>query len=133
MPFADLAEIRLHCRIDGAAAAPVLILSNSLGTDPGDTTAVATMKAMIEATPAPGYIACCAAVRDMDLPAEVSCIASPTLLIAGTQDLATPPADGAFLATSIAGARMIEPDAGHLSNIEQASAFTAALLDHCTA
>ena len=33
MPFADLAEIRLHYRIDGAAAAPVLVLSNSLGTD----------------------------------------------------------------------------------------------------
>ncbi len=98
-----------------------------------DKTAVAAMKGMIEATPAAGYIACCAAVRDMDLRADVARIIAPTLVIAGTQDLATPPADGAYLAAQIAGARMLELDAGHLSNIEQAPAFTAAVLAHLTA
>ena len=33
MPFADLAEVRLHYRLDGPDRAPVLVLSNSLGTD----------------------------------------------------------------------------------------------------
>ena len=33
MPFADLAEVRLHYRLDGPEGAPVLVLSNSLGTD----------------------------------------------------------------------------------------------------
>ena len=47
--------------------------------------------------------------------------------------LATPPADGAYLAAHIAGARMLDLDAGHLSNIEQAPAFAAALLAHFTA
>ncbi|MEP7328017.1 MAG: 3-oxoadipate enol-lactonase [Betaproteobacteria bacterium] len=95
-----------------------------------ETATIAGMKAMIESIPAAGYIACCAAVRDMDLCADVAQITTPTLIIAGTHDLATPPADGAFLAATIAGARMVELDAGHLSNIEQAPAFTAALLAH---
>src|SRR5258705_13366060 len=33
MPFADLADVRLHYRFDGPVGAPVLMLSNSLGTD----------------------------------------------------------------------------------------------------
>ncbi len=33
MPFADLPGVRLHYRFDGDAGAPVLVLSNSLGTD----------------------------------------------------------------------------------------------------
>ena len=98
-----------------------------------ETAIVATMKAMIEAVPAAGYIACCAAVRDMDLRADVVGITAPTLVLAGTHDLATPPADGAFLAAAITNARMLELDAGHLSNIEQAPAFNAALLAHLIA
>ena len=33
MPFLDLAGARFHYRIDGPAAAPVVMLSNSLGTN----------------------------------------------------------------------------------------------------
>ncbi len=98
-----------------------------------EPSAVAAMQHMIEATPRAGYIACCAAVRDMDLRADIARIAAPTLVIAGTQDVATPPADGAYIAAQVAGARMIELDAGHLSNIEQAAGFTNALLAHLTA
>ncbi|MCY1259231.1 3-oxoadipate enol-lactonase [compost metagenome] len=32
MPYADLANVRLHYRLDGAEHLPVLVLSNSLGT-----------------------------------------------------------------------------------------------------
>ena len=97
-----------------------------------ETVATAAMKSMIEATPAAGYIACCAAIRDVDLRADITQIAASTLVITGAKDFATPPADGAFLAAAIADARLIELDAGHLSNIEQAPAFTAALLAHLT-
>jgi pimeloyl-ACP methyl ester carboxylesterase len=45
----------------------------------------------------------------------------------GDFDGATPPADGRFLAERIPGARLIELDAAHLSNIEAAPAFNAAL------
>jgi 3-oxoadipate enol-lactonase len=85
------------------------------------------MKAMMERTPAPGYVACCAAIRDMDQREEVKAIAAPTLVIVGSHDGATPPADGRFLAERIPGARLIELDAAHLSNIEAAPAFNAAL------
>jgi 3-oxoadipate enol-lactonase len=85
------------------------------------------MKAMMERTPAAGYIACCAAIRDMDQREDVAAIATPTLVIVGTHDGATPPADGRFLAERIPGARLAELDAAHLSNIEAAPAFNAAL------
>lgn len=91
--------------------------------------AVEQVRAALLATPADGYIACCAAVRDMDQREFVAAIRLPTLVIAGTHDQATPPADGQFLATQIAGAHYVELDAAHLSNIEQARRFTETVLD----
>ena len=86
------------------------------------------MRQMMERTPAEGYIACCAAIRDMDQRDAIAAIGAPTLVIAGTQDVATPAADGRFLAERIKGSSYVELDAAHLSNIEAAPAFTAALL-----
>lgn len=88
---------------------------------------IATIKAMLERTAAAGYVACCAAVRDMDQRDEVGAIAAPTLVIVGMHDGATKPADGHFLVERIAGARLVELEAAHLSNIEAAPAFNAAL------
>jgi 3-oxoadipate enol-lactonase len=90
---------------------------------------IATMKAMMERTPAAGYAACCAAIRDMDQREAVAAITARTLVIAGTGDAATPPADGRFLAATIGDARYVELPAAHLSNIEAAPAFTATLVD----
>jgi len=53
----------------------------------------------------------------------------PTMVIAGTHDLPTPPADGRFIAAAIPGAGYVEFDAAHLSNIEAAPKFTAALIE----
>jgi 3-oxoadipate enol-lactonase len=88
---------------------------------------ISAMKAMMERTSAAGYAACCAAIRDMDQRDELAAIGAPTLVIVGTHDGATPPADGRFLAERIPGARLAELDAAHLSNIEAAPAFNAAL------
>ena len=88
---------------------------------------LALMKAMMERVPAAGYVGCCAAVRDMDQRDEVAAIAAPTLVIVGMHDAATPPADGRFLAERIPRAQLVEIDAAHLSNIEAAAAFDAAL------
>jgi 3-oxoadipate enol-lactonase len=87
--------------------------------------AVGRFGAMLVTTPPDGYVACCAAVRDADLWPGVSSIRSPTLIIAGTHDAATPAADGRQLAERIAGARCVELDAAHISNVEAADAFTA--------
>ena len=89
---------------------------------------LAMMRQMMERTPATGYIACCEAIRDMDQRDAIAAISAPTLVIAGTHDVATPAVDGRFLADRIEGSSYIELDAAHLSNIEAAPGFTAALL-----
>jgi 3-oxoadipate enol-lactonase len=76
-----------------------------------------------------GYIACCSAIRNMDQRGELALIRSRSLVIAGQQDPATPPALGRQIADAIAGARMIELSAAHLSNIEAAEAFNMAAFD----
>jgi 3-oxoadipate enol-lactonase len=93
------------------------------------TDAIAATRAMLLGTPADGYVASCAAVRDMDQREGTAHIAVPTLVIAGTFDAATPPEDGRFLAQHIRGARFVELPAAHLSNIEAPPAFTRALTD----
>jgi len=95
--------------------------------------AIATTRAMLLGTPAAGYIAACAAVRDMDQRTTAGDIAVPTLVIAGAHDAATPPADGRYLAGAIAGARYVELPAAHLSNVEAAPAFTRALAEFLSA
>ena len=89
---------------------------------------VAPVRAMLEHAPADGYIACCEAIRDMDQRDAISRIRLATLVVAGIHDLATPPAEGRFVAGAIPGAQYVELDAAHLSNIEAAPAFTSALL-----
>jgi 3-oxoadipate enol-lactonase len=90
---------------------------------------VAALEDMLRATPAAGYAAACAAVRDADLRQDVARITAPTLVIAGSGDLPTPPSDGRFLEQEIAGARYVELVAAHLSNQQQAADFSAAVID----
>lgn len=92
------------------------------------TPAVAQMRATFERTPANGYAACCAAVRDMDQRHALGRIHVPTLVIAGTNDMATPPDDGRYVADHVPNARYVELPAAHLSNVQAASAFTQALV-----
>lgn len=92
-------------------------------------TAIARMKAMMLATPPAGYIANCEAVRDMDHREMLKRITAPTMVIAGRNDVATPPEAGEFIQAHIPGARLTLLDAGHISNIEQADRFTATVLD----
>ena len=83
------------------------------------------MRRMLVETPPEGYAACCAAIRDADLREVLPRIQARTLVIAGTHDAATPPADGRFVAEKVQGARYVELAAAHLSNIEAAARFTA--------
>src|SRR5882757_5000406 len=76
-----------------------------------------------------GYIACCEALRDTDLCEQVASISTPTLVISATHDPAAPPTDGKFLTKEIKGARYVELDAAHLSNIEQPEKFTQEVAD----
>jgi 3-oxoadipate enol-lactonase len=80
------------------------------------------------ATKPKGYCGACEAVRDMDQRGSIGAIRIPTLVIAGTHDLATPASDGRFVAETIPGARYVEFPAAHLSNVEVAADFTQALV-----
>lgn len=94
--------------------------------------AVEQVRQTLLATPPDGYIACSEAVRDMDQRQAISRIRVPTLVIGGLQDMATPPADRRFLAERIPGARYVELEAAHLSNIEAADRFTQTVLSFLT-
>jgi 3-oxoadipate enol-lactonase len=88
---------------------------------------VAPFRSALEAANPAGYAACCAAVRDFDARATVSQIRVPTLIITGAHDPATPPAEGRSLAENIPGARYVELNAAHLSNIEDSERFNREL------
>jgi 3-oxoadipate enol-lactonase len=89
--------------------------------------AVAATRKMLVSTPVEGYAGCCAAIRDMDLREGIAGIAVGTLIIAGSHDPVTPPADGRFMAGRIPGSTYVELAAAHLSNIEAAETFTTAM------
>jgi 3-oxoadipate enol-lactonase len=93
-----------------------------------DPAAVERIASMLRDTPPKGYVACCAAVLDMDQRAEIAAISAPTLVISGTHDGATPPVQSQLIAGEIPGAALVDLDAAHLSNIEQADLFTRNLV-----
>jgi 3-oxoadipate enol-lactonase len=74
-----------------------------------------------------GYAASCAAVRDADFRDAVATIRLPLLYIGGTFDPVTTVAEGRFIVDRVSGSKLVELPASHLSNIESAGAFTAAL------
>jgi 3-oxoadipate enol-lactonase len=88
---------------------------------------VAAIKQSFERTNSEGYAANCAAIRDFDARETIAAIRVPALVIAGTHDAATTPTDGHYLADHIAGARYVELNAAHLSNIETPDRFNTEL------
>ncbi|WP_106400994.1 bifunctional 3-oxoadipate enol-lactonase/4-carboxymuconolactone decarboxylase PcaDC [Actinocorallia populi] len=78
-----------------------------------------------------GYAACCSALAGYDLRERLGRITCPTLVLAGRDDVATPPAHARELADGIADAALTEvPRAGHLAPVDQPEAVTTALLNH---
>jgi 3-oxoadipate enol-lactonase len=94
-----------------------------------DPETVRAFQTMVQNCPTEGYLGCCAALRDADLRDQVSAITAPTLLIASTADTATPPEGLEFLRERISGSELVTLDSAHLSNVECAEAFTAAVTD----
>ncbi|MFZ2493270.1 MAG: alpha/beta fold hydrolase [Thermoanaerobaculia bacterium] len=55
-------------------------------------------------------------------------ISVPTLIVVGEEDKITPPSDAERMAAAIPNAQLVKlPEAGHLSNMEQAEEFNAAV------
>jgi 3-oxoadipate enol-lactonase len=93
---------------------------------------VARYRLMLASCEAEGYASCCAAIRDADLRAAIGTITAPTLVMAGTHDPVTPPADAEAIRSRIRGARMALLDAAHLANVEQADIFNDSLVEFIT-
>jgi 3-oxoadipate enol-lactonase / 4-carboxymuconolactone decarboxylase len=94
-----------------------------------ETAAVEAVRQQLLGTAPAGYNGGCAAVRDADFRSGVQRIRLPLLVIAGIHDPVTTPADARFIADAVAGARLVELPAAHLSNIEAQAQFDVAVQD----
>ncbi len=92
--------------------------------------AIARVRQMIETTPVEGYAGCCMAIREMDQIAALPRISMPTRVIVGADDPSTPVSASQLINDKIPGSDLvIIENAAHLSNIEKASEFNAAMLE----
>ncbi|MFF7800955.1 bifunctional 3-oxoadipate enol-lactonase/4-carboxymuconolactone decarboxylase PcaDC [Streptomyces olivaceus] len=77
------------------------------------------------------YAACCDALAAFDLRDRLGAIRAPTLLVAGREDPATPPAQLREIADAVPGATLTElPGASHLAPAERPEAVLTALRAH---
>ncbi len=92
---------------------------------------VATLSSSVD--PA-GYAGCCDAIAGMDLRPALPSVTAPTLVIAGSEDPATPPWLGAVIARAIPASRLrVIRGGAHLANVSQPGEVTAALTGHLLA
>ncbi|MGN6316447.1 3-oxoadipate enol-lactonase [Trinickia sp.] len=76
-----------------------------------------------------GYAANCEAIGAADLNVQAAGIRAPTLVMTGNADPSVAPELSHALAQAIAGARFVQLEAQHLSNIERADEFTRTVLE----
>ena len=88
--------------------------------------AVADIRKRFLALNPEGYAGCCAAIRDMDLLDQIAAIRAPTLVVAGSLDMATPfQGHGQEIANRIPGAKVEMIDAAHIAPVEEPERFAA--------
>ena len=120
----------------GTAALADDTLDETLGptTRAGRPGLAEAIKAMVGATDDAGYAACARAIRDWSVCGHLSDVRTPTLVVTGGDDPAIPPERSQELADGIEAARLVVLEgARHLSNIERAEDFDAALGDFLAA
>ena len=87
---------------------------------------------MLLETPREAHAACCEALAAWDFRDRE--IRTPTLVIAGAQDPATPPAHAEELAAGIPDAQLaVIPDASHLANVGRPREFSRLVAGHLAA
>jgi 3-oxoadipate enol-lactonase len=88
----------------------------------------AAIETMLRRSPAEGYAASCAALRDTDLRDALRAAPErPVLAIVGESDPSTPPALGEKLARALPGARLARLPGAHLTCVESKDGFLAAV------
>ena len=85
------------------------------------------VRAMILNTSVAGYSGCARAIQDLAYLDRLEEIDHPVLLIAGARDGGTPPEGMRAMRERLRGSEYVELDAAHISNIEKAGEFTAAV------
>jgi 3-oxoadipate enol-lactonase len=107
---------------------PTLLAERTLRERPA---VVDHVRAMMEGTPAETLIAALAGMAGRrDATADLAAITVPALVVVGEHDTLTPPDAARALANRLPDARLeVVPDAGHVSNLENADAFNRVLSD----
>ncbi|WP_149184664.1 4-carboxymuconolactone decarboxylase [Streptomyces sp. TRM49041] len=86
---------------------------------------------MVRTTDTGCYIAACEALAAFDVRADLGRIGVPTLVLVGSDDRVTGPAEARTLVAGIPDARLaVVPDAAHLAPVEQPAAVTDLLVRH---
>ncbi|MDF6102334.1 MULTISPECIES: 3-oxoadipate enol-lactonase [Gordonia] len=120
-------------RADGTSVVAAAVVQRwfTPGYLAANTEARQQFEAMVAATPAEGYAACCEAISAMDQRSDLSSIIAPTLAIAGADDPATPPDLLRDIVDAVPNGRLlVVPDSAHLANAEQVDTITPALIEH---
>jgi 3-oxoadipate enol-lactonase len=94
-----------------------------------DPETIRAFQTMVQNCPSDGYLGCAAALRDADLRERLSGLLMSPLLIASSADAATPPTGLEFIRERVQGAQLVMLNSAHLSNVECAEEFTAAVLE----
>jgi len=119
-------------RDGGVAAVAEPSLAMWLTQDWRDANPQATeeLRAMISATDADGYIACCRSLRELDYLKDLGSVTVPVLYICGAEDKGAPTEVMKEMAQATPGSKYVElPAAGHVANINQPEAFNAAVAE----
>jgi 3-oxoadipate enol-lactonase / 4-carboxymuconolactone decarboxylase len=91
----------------------------------------AWLREMFLATPPEGYASCCSAIETMAIAEGLEAITTPTLVIAGSVDQATPVEHALRITAEVPHSRLeIVDGAAHLGNVERPVEFTNLILSH---
>lgn len=92
---------------------------------------VAPYRKMLLSVDPEGYARCCEALARWDVRDALGAVRAPTLVIAGAEDPAAPPATVELIAAGIPGARFEVIDgAAHSASVEQADVFNRLIEEH---
>jgi pimeloyl-ACP methyl ester carboxylesterase len=93
--------------------------------------AVSAVLDMLLGTDPRGYAGCAEAIADLDLAPALGAIKAPTLVLAGAEDPAAPPWQGARTALGITDSRLaVIRGTSHLAPYQTPGPVTAAILGH---
>lgn len=120
-------------RVDGmeAIAETVLRIWFTDAYRPRDPDGFERMRAMLLATNADVYAACCDLLGGTDLGPQLPGISAPSVVLSGSADPSTPPESAHALAEAIPDCRVLTIEgAAHVANVERPDDVTAAILFH---